>query len=162
MDFIYTLIGDGDDRRQILEMMGEFGLSDRIRLPGTLPHEEVIKELAAADVFVLGCHIARSGDRDGIPNVLVESLAVGCPAVGTNVSALPEILINEQTGLVVEPENDAALASALTRLIQDTTLRDRLIPQGRRHVEEHFDNSRLIRRLSELYRHYIPSLAHEN
>ncbi|WP_051309223.1 glycosyltransferase family 4 protein [Desulfogranum japonicum] len=159
MDFTYTLIGDGDDRGLILELIGELGLSDRVRLLGTLPHEEVIKELASADVFVLGCHIAPNGDRDGIPNVLVESLAVGCPAVGTRVSALPEILINKQTGMVVEPEDDAALANALTKVLHEDSLRDVLISEGRRHVEQHFDNSKLIAQLSGLYRNHIPALA---
>ena len=66
-------------------------------------------------------------DRDGIPNVLVESLAMGVPVVSTNVSALPEILINNKTGLTVEPGNNIALADAMTCLLEDTTLRNQVI-----------------------------------
>ena len=58
----------------------------------------VLKEFAQADVFVLGCEVAANGDRDGIPNVFAESMAVGVPVVGTRVSAIPELVIDRQTG----------------------------------------------------------------
>lgn len=159
IDFTYTLIGDGDDREQVMELICKKELREQTRWLGTMPHHQVIEELKKADVFVLGCKIAQSGDRDGIPNVLVESLAMGLPAVGTDVSALPEILLHEKTGLCVASNQPAALAEALTKMLQDHQLRGRVIANGKKHVRHNFDNSMLIKKLAALYREAIPELA---
>ncbi|WP_028585390.1 glycosyltransferase family 4 protein [Desulfogranum mediterraneum] len=158
LPFQFTLIGDGDDRDELMAQIVACGLREQTRWLGTLPHHRVIEELRNADLFVLGCRIAASGDRDGIPNVLVESLAMALPAVGTRVSALPEILHNEETGLTVPPDNPAALAEAMMRLLNDQELRARVRAAGQRHVAENFDNQVLIERLAELYRQAIPQL----
>ena len=107
---------------------------------------------------MLGCEIAKNGDRDGIPNVLVESLAMGVPAVSTAVSALPELLIDGRTGLTVEPKNSAAFARAITRLLTDTELRERIIREGRTFVHDHFDNKKLITELAAVFASIQPSL----
>jgi glycosyltransferase involved in cell wall biosynthesis len=88
IDFRHTLIGDGDDRAQILRLVADLGLSERCRWLGTLPHETVLQHYREADLFVLGCEIADNGDRDGIPNVLMESMAMGVPVVATTASAI--------------------------------------------------------------------------
>jgi len=158
IDFEYTLIGDGDDQDRILGLIVDLGLRDRCRWPGTMPHDRVIKEFERADLFVLGCEIAPNGDRDGIPNVLVESLAMELPAIGTTVSALPEILHNGRTGLTVPPGNPKALAEAMLRLLSDNSLRSTVIKQGRHLVQNTFDNRKLIEHLAELYCRHIPEL----
>ena len=99
----------------------------------------------------MGSKIAADGDRDGIPNVLVESLAMGVPAVATKVSSIPEIIIDTKTGLTVEQEDSEALSKAIIQLLTDRTLRQKVIEQGRSFVEEHFDNSRLIVDLAGLF-----------
>ena len=70
---------------------------------GTQPHHVVLDHYRRADLFVLGCEVAANGDRDGIPNVLVESMAMGVPVVSTRVSAIPELVVDGETGLVVAP-----------------------------------------------------------
>ncbi|HFQ90209.1 MAG TPA: colanic acid biosynthesis glycosyltransferase WcaL [Desulfobulbus sp.] len=159
VDFRYTLIGDGDDRDRVMDRIFELGLQGHCRWPGVLPHEQVIGEFARADLFVLGCTIAGNGDRDGIPNVLVESLAMGLPAVATRVSALPEIIHDNTTGLLVPPDDPAAMAEAMLRMLTDGELRRRAIRQGRELVAARFDNRRLIDRLAAIYRDSIPALA---
>jgi glycosyltransferase involved in cell wall biosynthesis len=158
IDFIYTLIGDGDDKDEVMEKIFTLGLDKQCRWLGTLPHERVIKEFAQADVFVLGCRVAENGDRDGIPNVLVESLAMGLPAVATTVSALPEIIRQNETGLLVPPDNPDRLAEAVLTMLTDDDLRRRCIHKGQELVADRFDNRRLIKDLAAVYRRNIPAL----
>jgi glycosyltransferase involved in cell wall biosynthesis len=150
--FRHTLIGDGDDKEQILGLIAALGLAEHCRWLGTRTHEEVLEQYRQSDLFVLGCEIAKSGDRDGIPNVLVESLAMGVPALSTEVSAIPEILINGDTGLTVPPSQPEAMAAAMRRILGDTTLRQHLIEGGKRIVRENFDNRQWIQKLAAIFR----------
>ncbi|GAB4340321.1 MAG: glycosyltransferase family 4 protein [Desulfobulbaceae bacterium] len=156
--FEYTLIGDGDEREAVLGMICDLGLRESCRWLGTLPHEKVIREFEQADLFALGCEIGPDGDRDGIPNVLVESLAMGLPAVATTVSALPEIIRDRETGLLSPPGDPRSMADNMERLLTDRELRLRLSRQGREHVRASFDNRLLIRELAGIYCRNIPQL----
>ena len=155
----HTLIGDGEQRDEVGQMIDTMGLGAVARWRGTLPHEAVLKAFAEADLFVLGCEVAANGDRDGIPNVIVESLAMGCPVVATDISALPEIVINGETGLLVPPRRPDLMADAALRLLTDAALRQSVITRGRRHVDAHFDNRVLVGELGALLRREIPALA---
>ena len=152
LDFHHTLIGDGDDREALHRLVTELELTECCTLAGTRTHEEVLGYFRRAHVFVLGCEIAANGDRDGIPNVLVESLAMGVPAVSTTVSAIPEIIDHERTGLTVPPRDPEALAAAIHRLLTDNDLRRRVREAGRRKVEEEFDNRKHIEHLAAIFR----------
>lgn len=158
--FQHTLIGDGDDREKILSFIAGLGLDDDCRWLGTLPHESVLEHYRAADLFVLGCEIAENGDRDGIPNVFIEAMAMGVPVVGTRVSAIPELIRNGRTGILVPPGAPDALAGAMRRLLTSEALRVRLIAEARERVRLDFDNQRLIRYLGEIYRREQPKLGY--
>ncbi len=160
MDFSYTLIGDGDEREAVLAKIFALGLEEHCYWLGVLPHDRVIREFARADLFVLGCRVTENGDRDGIPNVMVESLAMGLPAVSTTVSALPEIVQPGKTGLLVEPDNPELFARAVEKMLFDNNLRRSCIRQGLELVGRQFDNRVLIRRLAAIYLKAIPTLAH--
>ncbi len=146
--FRHTLIGDGDDREELLALIRSLGLSEQTEWLGTRPHDVVLEHYRKADLFVLGCEIAKNGDRDGIPNVLVESMAMGVPAVATNVSAIPELIRTEKTGLLVGPKNPAALADAMSRLLEDENLRMRIVADAREFAAGHFDNKKPIRQMA--------------
>ena len=154
--FYHTLIGDGEDRQKILSLIKSLGLENDSEWMGTRPHETVLKQYRKSDLFVLGSEIAENGDRDGIPNVFIESMAMGVPVVGTQVSAIPELIEHEKTGLLVPPGNPEALAGAMIRLLQDEHLRNRIIISARKKVENCFDNRKLIRYLAELFNKNIP------
>ncbi len=149
--FRHTLIGDGDDREKILDLISSLELGNSCEWIGTRTHKEVLQYFNESDLFVLACEIAKSGDRDGIPNVLVESLAMGVPALSTEVSAIPEILLNEKTGLTVPPSQPAVMSDAIIRMLTDHDLRQKLITNGRRYVEEEFDNKVWVQKLGELF-----------
>ena len=162
MAFDYTLIGDGDDRQATLNLIETLGLSDRARWLGTLPHDEVREHYRRADLFVLGCEVAPNGDRDGIPNVIVESLAMGVPVVATRVSAIPEIVTHGETGLLVDPGRPDQMAAAMARALQDHALRRRLIHTGQERVRDGFDNLALVKDLVALYRNHMAFDGHRN
>ena len=122
------------------------------RLLGTQPHQVVLEHYKNADLFVLGCEVAPNGDRDGIPNVLVESMAMGLPVVATDISGIPELVENERTGLLVPSGQPDKLADTMLRMLNDEELRNRVIVAGKQRVVRKFDNRQLILELAEIYR----------
>jgi glycosyltransferase involved in cell wall biosynthesis len=158
IDFRHTLIGDGDDRKKILSLIQDLGLSDVCRWEGTLPHESVLAHYKKSDLFVLGCQQAADGDRDGIPNVFIESMAMGVPVVGTRISAIPELIEDGKTGCLVPPGQPEKMAAAMLRLLTDDELRKEIIPAARARVLQGFDNRKLIRDLVRVYREGQPKL----
>ena len=147
----HTLIGDGDDRDKILALIKELELENVTQWLGTRPHEVVLEHYRQADLFVLGCEVAANGDRDGIPNVLLESMAMGVPVVATTVSAIPELVESEKTGLLVKPGEPGLLADAMSRLLTDEDLRRRVVPAARECINENFDNKVLVRDLARIH-----------
>jgi glycosyltransferase involved in cell wall biosynthesis len=148
----YTLIGDGQDREPILELVRELGLEGVCRWMGTQPHGVVLECYRRADLFVLGCEVADDGDRDGIPNVLFESMAMGVPVVATGVSAIPELVASGKTGLLVPPRQPEAMAAAMLALLTDDGLRQRVVSAARERVLRDFDHRALVGRLADIYR----------
>lgn len=159
VEFTHSLIGDGDDREKILALISDLELENHCRWLGTLAHDKVLEQFRRSDCFVLGCEIAGTGDRDGIPNVIVESLAMGVPAVSTNVSAIPEILIDGETGLTVDQKDPDALADIIQKILTDTKLRTKVIENGQKYVAEQFDNHKLIGDLAQLFIDTNPDLG---
>jgi glycosyltransferase involved in cell wall biosynthesis len=158
VEFRHTLIGDGDEREKILSLIQELGLSDVCQWKGTLPHESVLEYYRKSDLFVLGCRQAANGDRDGIPNVFIESMAMGVPVVGTRISAIPELLEDGKTGCLVPPGQPKKMAAAILTLLTDLELRKEIIPAARNRVLTEFDNRKLIRDLVRVYRQGQPKL----
>ena len=137
--FECEIVGEGPMRPALAARIDELDLRSHVRLLGALPHEDVIEEYGAATVFVLPSVTAADGDRDGIPNVILEAMAMGLPVVSTRHSGIPEAVRDDRTGLLVPPGDAMMLANALARLLEDEGLRDRLGRAGRERVEERFD-----------------------
>ena len=151
----HTLIGDGDQRKKILSLIKKLKLNHCTRWLGTQPHNVVLKHYRQADLFVLGCEVAPNGDRAGIPNVLLESMAIGIPVVATSVSAIPELVEDGKTGLLVPPGSPHQMADAILRLLTEQELRRKVIKAGRARIRQEFDSSVLIRDLATIYRQEI-------
>ena len=98
----------------------------------------VLAAYREADLFVLASKVAKDGDRDGLPNVLIEAQSQRLACVSTGVSAIPELIEQNVTGLLVPPGNPIALAEALERVIRDPEERARLGAAGEHHVRRHF------------------------
>jgi glycosyltransferase involved in cell wall biosynthesis len=141
-------IGGGPLRSTLEERGRQAGLADRIDWLGPRPQETVLAHYRSADVFVLASRIAADGDRDGLPNVLMEAQSQGLPCVSTDVSAIPEFIVNEETGVLVPPDDPRALAEALRRLMVSPALRTRLGQAGMKRVRAEFSHDRLIEGLA--------------
>jgi len=127
------------------------GISDRITWHGAMSQEDVLKLYRQCDVFVLPCRIAPDGDRDGLPNVLVEAASQRLACLSTNVSGVPELIDDGKHGVLVNPNDPEALASALSRLARDPVLRDRLGVAADEKVRGHFDHLSSVKQLMELF-----------
>jgi len=145
--FHHTLIGDGEERLRVLQLVKDLGLEQESSWIGAQPHEIVLDHYRRADLFVLGSEIAANGDRDGLPNVILESMAMEVPVVATSTSAIPEAVTDGATGLLVEPGQPEAMGRAMLRLLTDCELRRRVIAAAAHQVRQSFDNQILARQL---------------
>ncbi len=145
----FTHVGGGDTAA-LVRRAAEFGIAERVRFLGALPAPEVMAAYRACDLFVLASRIAPDGDRDGLPNVLMEALSQEVAVVATRVAAIPELIEDGVHGLLVPPDDAPALARALARLMAEPSLRRRLAQAGRARVEREFAMDRGIDRLVEL------------
>ncbi|MGF1610493.1 MAG: glycosyltransferase family 4 protein [Kiloniellales bacterium] len=134
----FVHIGGGPLLPQLKARADHLGLAGRIDWLGAQAQEAVLARYRAADLFVLASRIAKDGDRDGLPNVLLEAQSQALPCLATRVSAIPELIEDEVTGLLVPPGDPAVLAAALTRLIGDPTLRARLGTAGAERMRRDF------------------------
>ena len=146
------IIGSGPRRETLKAQVKRLGLGDCVRLLGAQAHETVCVAYQRASVFALPCVIASDGDRDGIPNVLLEAMASGLPVVSTPVSGIPEVIEPGVNGLLVEPNNPAALADAIDKLLASYGLRERLAQSARAKVESAFSLDASAERLLALFR----------
>jgi glycosyltransferase involved in cell wall biosynthesis len=119
-------IGDGPRLPMLKRIAAELRLADRIRFLGAQAHATVLDAYRTADIFVLPSRIAADGDRDGLPNELLEAQSQRVACISTRVSGIPELIVDGVTGLLVSPRAPGELASALSRLIGDPSLREML------------------------------------
>ena len=143
----FVHIGGGELLEQLQAQARDLGLQDRIEWFGGLPQIEVLAQYRNADLFVLPSKISADGDRDGLPNVLMEAQSQGLACLSTNISGIPELIIHAESGWLVQQKDSAELASALERLISDPELRARLGQAGYARVRQEFSMERGIDKL---------------
>jgi colanic acid/amylovoran biosynthesis glycosyltransferase len=137
--FRCRIIGAGPLRDSLQAHIERFELEDCVKLVGPRPQNEVIREFHHAAVLAAPCIIGKDGDRDGLPNVIQEALALGTPVISTDVTGIPEVVRDGETGLQVPQHDPPALASAIEKLLGDPGLRVRLAENARRMIEAEFD-----------------------
>ncbi len=145
-----SIVGEGPLRSDLEALIRELRIEDRVRLTGALPHPEVIDQYRNARMFVLPCVIAEDGDRDGIPNAILEAMAAGVPVISTPISGIPEAVKDEESGLLVETANSQRLADAIERLGGDDELWDVLSRTARAFVVREFELERNTDRFLEV------------
>jgi glycosyltransferase involved in cell wall biosynthesis len=153
VDVAAAIVGEpGEHEPALRNLVAARGLDGEVTLAGPMTQEALHREYERATAFCLPCRVLASGDRDGIPNVLVEAMACGVPVVTTGVSGIPELVEDGVNGLLVSPDDPRAVAAALRRLCEDPELARRLGAAGRETVARRFDGDRLARRLADLFR----------
>jgi glycosyltransferase involved in cell wall biosynthesis len=147
----FVHVGGGPLAERMKRRARELGIADRIVWRGALTQDEVLAEYRAADLFALASRVARDGDRDGLPNVLAEAQSQGLACVATRVSAIPELVRDGATGLLVAENDPAALAGAIETLIADPARRRALGAAGQARVRAEFGLERNLDRLAEKF-----------
>ncbi len=133
-------IGGGSLSKALKRQAEELGIARQVTWLGARPQAEVLAQYQAADIFVLASLVADDGDRDGLPNVLMEAQSQGLACLSTRVSAIPELINDEQTGLLVAPGDPDQLAKGLTRLITGPDLRQQLGQAGEKRMRATFSH----------------------
>ncbi len=146
----FVHIGGGELLEALQAQARELGLENRIDWLGALPQTEVLERYRDADLFVLPSRISDDGDRDGLPNVLMEAQSQALACLSTNISGIPELINHAENGWLVEQKDSGELAVALQRLISDPALRARLGQAGYQRVKQKFSMESGIDKLEQL------------
>src|SRR5262249_7904894 len=131
-------IGGGILRNALIQTAGRLGLSHKIEWRGALAQPDVLAAYREADLFVLASKVANDGDRDGLPNVLIEAQSQRLACIATDASGIPELIEEGETGLLVPPDDPSELAQAISALIRDPVRRATLGAAGERRVRSNF------------------------
>jgi len=153
----FVHLGGGPLLGELKAMARKHGLEGRIDWLGAQTQATVLEQLRAADLFVLASRIARDGDRDGLPNVLMEAQSQSLAVLATRAGAIEEAIVDGENGLLVAPRDPDALAIALARLIGDPNLRFRLGAAGAARVARDFSLDQGIDRLAAKFGLAAPS-----
>jgi glycosyltransferase involved in cell wall biosynthesis len=147
----FVHIGGGPLSEALRLRAERLGLSHRVEWRGSLAQPEVLAAYRRADVFVLACKVAKDGDRDGLPNVLIEAQSQRLACISTKISGIPELIGHGVTGLLTSPSNPVGLAEALTVLIRNPDMRGCFGSAGERRVRRLFSMTAGIDLLAERF-----------
>ena len=141
-EFECHIVGEGPLRTMLQTKIRRLGLEDTVYLYGALPHQAVIDAYREATMFVLPAVLSQDGDRDGIPNVILEAQAMELPVISTQHSGIPEVVSDGLNGFLVAPADEVALAQAIAKLLENSALCSEMGQRGRQIVIENFDIDR--------------------
>jgi len=152
VSFETLIVGEsGEHERELRNLIARHGLEAHIHLAGPTTQARLFGEYQRATVFCLPCRVLENGDRDGIPNVLMEAMSCGLPVVTTDVSGIPELIRDGINGLLVPPDDPPAIAAALQRLFRDPVAAEALGKEAVKTVKENFDGERTTKDLVNLF-----------
>ena len=153
--FTLTIVGDGPERERLRQLIILNNLENRVVFFGSATHAELPRMYGEADVVVVPSVQDRSGDRDGLPNVVLEAMASGRAVVASDVGGIASAIADSENGLLVPPGDPVALGDAIRRLSQSKTLREQLGRNARRRVERDYEvgqcSERFHRLLTSVY-----------
>ncbi len=155
----WRVIGDGP-LRQTLEAEAR-SLGVHAEFLGVLPHEQVLKEMARAQILAIPSEPQTTGEEEGFGMVFLEAMACGTPVIGTWSGGIPEVVQDGVTGLLVPPGNVEALAEAVQRLLEDSSLWQVMMSRGPERVKQHFSLQKHIEHLENIYDHVLEEHRHD-
>ncbi|RMD95180.1 MAG: colanic acid biosynthesis glycosyltransferase WcaL, partial [Calditrichaeota bacterium] len=151
LQFKCMIVGDGPSRQDLQRQVKHLNLQECVQMAGSLGHDCLIPLYSQATLFVLPCLVTDEGDRDGIPNSILEAMAMELPVVSTRVSGISEAVEDGVHGFLVEENNPVALAHAMEQLLSNPNLAKQFGQQSRRKVERTFDIKQNVANLRELF-----------
>ena len=153
------LIGGGEMEIELRSLIKKLKLEDRITLLGAMSQEELFDYYHRADIFALACEVQSDGDRDGIPNVIVEAMALAIPVVSTKISGIPECVEDGVSGVLVAEKDPAACANGIAALLDRPEWAKQLGRAGRAKVEQDFDSLRNVKKIGAALRHAMGNMT---
>jgi glycosyltransferase involved in cell wall biosynthesis len=150
-EYTLTIIGDGDQTEALKKQAEELIKQGRVVFTGRIPNEEIARAYQKHDIFVCPSIIDSKGDTEGLGVVLIEAFAAGLPIAASNVGGIPDIIIDGQTGLLVEEKNSEALAKAIQKIGDDETLAQKLIAGARAHAQKYFSWESVTQQTLKIY-----------
>jgi colanic acid/amylovoran biosynthesis glycosyltransferase len=148
--FQCEIIGEGPLENELRTQIEQLNLQNRVTLSGAKPQGEVRERLAAASVFVLPSVVDAQGGMDNLPTVIMEAMATGLPVISTGIGGIPEMVIQDETGFLVQPGDAAALAGAIENVVGDALLAQRFGHAGYKRAQELFSIENNARELCAL------------
>jgi len=149
--FRCLIIGEGEERNALEKKIAEFSLTKKVSLMGAMPQEEVKTILRKASIFALPCIIGKDGNRDGLPTVLLEAMALGVPVISTTVTGIPEIIDHGKSGFLVSPGDPLGLAKGIEQILSDLAFQEHMQREGRAKAEEVFDIKKNVLTLKRIF-----------
>ncbi len=150
-DILIEIIGDGPELSRLTEIVERHGLNDRVHLLGKKPHNEVARWLQQIDFFVLPCVQDKNGDQDGIPVSLMEAMLIGIPVISTELSGIPELVIDQKTGYLAKTNDTESLVKTLeTALGSEEEKKIAIVNNARKHVLSYFSQKKNAQYLGNL------------
>jgi glycosyltransferase involved in cell wall biosynthesis len=146
-----VLVGDGPERERLEQLAEELGVSARVRFTGPLTHDQLLPLYRRAWALVMPCKVMSNGRRDGIPNVVIEAMAMGVPCIGTRAAGLEEVIVPGENGTLAPPSDPEALAEAIAGLLRDPEGLESMGRRARARVLDRFDSRRNFERLLALF-----------
>ena len=132
-------------------MRDRMGLQNIVHMPGFIPHDQICGYMLDHDMLIMPSVVHSNGDRDGIPNVIMEALSHRMPVIATDVCGISEVIINGETGLLTPQRDPRSLADAVRHMVEDREHASSMAEAGRARVEKMFDRENNISALLRLY-----------
>jgi colanic acid/amylovoran biosynthesis glycosyltransferase len=148
--FRCEIFGEGPLEKELRAQIEDSGLQELIQLPGPKPQHELRVRLASANIFVLPSVPEPDGGMDNLPTVIMEAMATSLPVVSTRIGGIPEMVVENETGFLVQPEDAAALADAIEKVINDHSLGKKLGQTGYERAQKLFSIEKNVRELCAL------------
>ncbi len=155
IDYTCELVGEGPEKQPLTKRIHDSGLEKNVVMTGAVTQEQLPQYYRRAMLVVVTSRILPNGDRDGIPNVLLEAMARGAPVIATDTPSIREVVRHNLNGWLIPPDHPETLADAIQKLLADGNLRDQFSRQAASTIRQHFDAEQHARDLVEFYRSFL-------
>jgi len=152
VDFHLTLAGGGPQERQLKRLVRELDLSSQVSFPGFISYDRVAEQFCSADVFIMPCKVDSTGNRDGLPTVILEALLHRVPVIAADIAGVGEVVENGVTGLLIPPRQPQVIAAAVLQMVRNREAALSMAERGRSRVHQDFNPEHNHRRVLELFR----------